>query len=76
MIEIKEMRLRLPGMKEAEAGKMAESIAGKMASMMPADAQNKNIDELNIKLSLPPGTGGDALANTIARQILQQLNMI
>lgn len=76
MIEINEMLIKVPGMTEAAAGTMAAGIAGKMAAMIPADAGNKNIGELNIKLSLPPGTGGDAMADSIARQILQQLNMI
>ncbi|MEO6669738.1 MAG: hypothetical protein ABIN36_09705 [Ferruginibacter sp.] len=76
MIEINEMAIRLPGVPEHEAGSVAENIAGILATNMPADVGNRRIEELNIKLSLPTGMDNREMADSIAKQILQQLKML
>lgn len=76
MTEINEMVIRVPGMGEAEARSMGEAVAGKMAAMLPADTGDRNIDELNIKLSITPGAANETMADDIAKQILQQLKML
>jgi hypothetical protein len=76
MIQVDEMIIRVPGMGAEEARSMGETVAGRMAAMMPDSIDNKSIGELNIKLSLSPGMNSHAMADSIATQILQQLKML
>ncbi|MEJ7828883.1 MAG: hypothetical protein WKF91_11820 [Segetibacter sp.] len=76
MIQIEEMIIRVPGMGAEDARLLGGEVASRMAARIPETIENKQIDELNIRLSLSPGMGRDALADNIATQILQQLKII
>lgn len=70
------MIIRVPGMGAEEARTMGETVAAKMATMLPGGIDNKTIDELSIKLSLSPGMNSNAMADSIATQILRELKML
>jgi hypothetical protein len=76
MVQIEEMIIRVPGLGAEEARQLSGNVAGRLAARLPDNFDNRQIDELNIKLSLSPGMRRDALAESIATQILQQLKMI
>lgn len=76
MIEIGEMSIRVPNMNVEDAQAMGAAIAEQLAARLPEDVNDKQVDELNIKISLSPGMAREAMTNNITDQILQQLRML
>jgi hypothetical protein len=73
MIQIDEIVIRAPGMKEAAAASLAAAVADNLSAKIPGGVQGR-IGE--IKISVGPANGNqERLAAAIAEEILKKLKI-
>ena len=72
-IHIDELRLRIPGLTEAEARRLGEEIARRVAEELPAHGSLRRLSLVDMRLSIPAGVSKDQLAARIADEILNRL---
>ena len=70
---IEELVLRIPGITRAEAGPLAEEVMDRVRRGLPARFQAVALSALKVRLALPLGLPREALAERIARAVLDQL---
>lgn len=70
MIHIDQLLLRIPGITPEEGRIMAESIAAKLSAYEYSGRADRNISQLNIRVTINEGTGRDEMAAMISGQIL------
>lgn len=73
LIRIDELRLRIPGLTEAEARRLGEEITRRVAEELPAGGSPGRLSLVDLRLSIPAGVSKDQLAVRIAKEILNQL---
>lgn len=76
MIEINEINIRLPDTDQSKGQQLGEQVAQRLADRLPPQAQDRQIDALEVRLSLAPGISESTMVDAIADQILRQLNML
>ena len=72
-IRIDELRLRVPGLSEAEAQEVGREIARRIADGLPPRYREEHLGLLDLKISMPFGIPKERLAEQIAAQILEKL---
>ena len=70
---IREVVLRVPGLRPAEARRLADDVLRRVRAGLPAEFQPIDLGRVDVRLAIPLGLGPDALAERIARAILAQL---
>ncbi len=73
MIEIEEIAIKLPGFNDDEAHSLAEEVARQISAGLPIQQKNRNLEALDLRLSIPTDTSGFNLAKIIAEAILKGL---
>ena len=70
---IQELVLRVPGLRPAEARRLADDVLRRVRAGLPAEFQPVDLGRVAVRLVIPLGLGPDALAERIARTLLAQL---
>ncbi len=73
LVRIEELRLRIPGLTEAEARRIGEEITRRVADELPLRGSMRRCGLLDMRLSIPAGVSKDRLAIRIADEILKKL---
>lgn len=72
-LRIGELVLRVPGIGTAEARRLVDEVLARIGAGLPEGSPGVDLDRVELKLALPRGIGRDALAERIARAVLDQL---
>jgi hypothetical protein len=75
MIQIDEMVLRVPGMREEEAGSLGQQVAELVSNELPDDLGNHIISDLNIRIDAAEFSGNRSMAMHIAEQIVREIKL-
>lgn len=70
------MVIRVPDLGEEDGRRLGEEVAQRLASSLPTDMQHMELYTLDVRLALSPGLSRDQMADSIAQQILRQLQII
>jgi hypothetical protein len=70
---IREVVLRVPGVRPAEARRLADDVLRRVRAGLPTEFQPIDLGRVDVRLHIPLGLGPEALAERIARAILAQL---
>jgi len=73
LVRIDELRLRIPGLNEAEARRIGEEITRLVADELPSRGSMRQFSLLDVRLSIPASVSIDRLAARIADEILNKL---
>lgn len=73
-MHIGELVLRIPGISAAEAYRVVDDVLARIRAGLPAGTQPVTLDHVDVRVPLPRGLGRDALAERIARAVLDQLH--
>jgi hypothetical protein len=72
-IHIEELRLRVPGLSEAEARRLGEEVTRRVAEALPEEGRAEKLRLVDVRLSIPQGVPKEELARRIAEGILRNL---
>jgi hypothetical protein len=72
-VRIEELLLRVPGGRAADARRLGEDVARRVAEALPADGREERLGALELRVRVPFGAAQDRLAGEIARAILAGL---
>jgi len=73
LVRIEELRLRIPGLGQEEARRLAQDVTRRVTEGLSAEVKREQLGLVDLRLSIPGGTTRDQLAARIAEGILQQL---
>jgi len=73
VIRIDELRLRVPGLSEDEARKLAVEVTRRIAERILEAGKEFSLGRLDLRISVPQGIGRDRLAKEISEEILRRL---
>jgi Mg2+/Co2+ transporter CorB len=73
VVRIDGLLLRLPGLSEEEARRVAGEVMQRIAERIPDAGKEFNFGRLDLRISVPQGIGRDRLAKEIAQEILRKL---
>jgi len=73
LIRIEELRLRIPGLTQVEARRLAEDITRRVSEQIKPGGPVRRYSLLNMHLSIPIGVSGEQLASRIAEEIVARL---
>lgn len=73
MIEIREMVLRIPGFSAREGEWMGAEVARLLADQLPEGIGTRHLEQLHLRVALPPQTSRVRMAGLISTAILGQL---
>jgi len=74
MIEIGELVVRVPSMTEAEGINLGNEIAQQLSQHLPESGMNSHIGDIHVRIAGDVGLRTGSMAQSIATQILAQLN--
>jgi len=72
-LNIEEMVLRIPGVNEQEAQVIGQDVVKHIADNFPASYQNRNLEALDLKVTVSQGTSGKEMTKIIAEAIMKGL---
>jgi hypothetical protein len=72
-VRIEELRLRVPGLDQGQAGQLAEQVAQQLAKELPALTASHRIPTLHLRVNASQGTTRAQLASRIVSNIARSL---
>lgn len=70
---IAEVVLRVPGLRPGEARLLVDDVLRRVKAGLPAEFQAVDLGRIDLRVTIPLGLGRDAIAERIARAILDSL---
>jgi hypothetical protein len=71
---ISELVLRVPGIRPEEAQQLVDDVIHRIRAGLPDQFQAVDLGRVDLRIPLPLGLGRDALADRIARAVLDQIH--
>ena len=75
-MQIDELKIRIPGMNEAEGASLGQQVAERVAAAIPENSDNYRIPEINIQMKGSINNDTTLMADRIAEQIIRQIRGI
>ena len=72
-LNIDEIVLRIPGVDEQEAYAIGRNAIQHIAENLPASFQSRNLESLDLRVTISPGTSVTAMTKIIAEAIMKGL---
>jgi hypothetical protein len=72
-VHIEQLCLRVPGLTQPEAHRLAEEVAHQVSCALPAERSVRHLGLLDLRISIPTGVPRELLAERIAERILMGL---
>jgi len=72
-IRIGQLWLRIPGLSVAQAKRLGEEVARRVALGVTNDGRTEHLGAIELRISVPAGASESMLAERIAEQVLGQL---
>ena len=73
LLKIDQLNLRLPGLTPQQAHRLGHEVAQKLARRLPANLSAAQLDVLDLRLSIPPGTPQNRMADLVVEAIVKRI---
>ncbi len=73
LIRIEELRLRIPGLTQVEASRLAEDVTRRVSEHIKPGGAVRRYSLLDMHLCIPTGVSREQLASRIAEEIVARL---
>jgi hypothetical protein len=67
------LTLRIPGLSDSEARDLGRAVAHRVAVQLPVRSAPLNLNVLELRVTVPPGTRYDEMVTRISEAILEAL---
>ena len=76
MLEVEEIKIKLPSMSQDAARNLGEAVANQLMLGIPDSVQSGAIGSIQVRLNIDEGMSEEKMADKIARQILKELKFL
>jgi len=72
-VKIGDLRIRVPGLSAEQARSLASDVARTVSEGLPSPVREAELGQVKIRVSVPDGSGHEALKASVAKAILEAL---